>query len=107
MEGLSHEDSVYIHMKNRAELSPKNEAMQKQLSDYVKENKSKIHFKQAESAMQKLYEMTSEMHPQVSEAGVRNGYAPLEFRQKYIRALHRPRKASGTTAFCVRWAWKP
>ncbi|MFR0942598.1 MAG: hypothetical protein ACLSF2_09740, partial [Butyricicoccus sp.] len=31
MEGLSHEDSVYIHMKNRAELSPKNEAMQKQL----------------------------------------------------------------------------
>ena len=45
MEGLSHEDSVYIHMKNRAELSPKNEAMQKQLADYVKENKSKIHFK--------------------------------------------------------------
>lgn len=87
MEGLSHEDSVYIHMKNRAELSPKNEAMQKQLSDYVKENKSKIHFKQAESAMQKLYEMTSEMHPQVSEAGVRNGYAPLEFRQKYIPSL--------------------
>ena len=60
MEGLSHEDSVYIHMKNRAELSPKNEAMQKQLADYVKENKSKIHFKQAESAMQKLYEMTSQ-----------------------------------------------
>ncbi len=87
MEGLSHEDSVYIHMKNRAELSPKNEAMQKQLADYVKENKSKIHFKQAESAMQKLYEMTSEMHPQVSEAGVRNGYAPLEFRQKYIPSL--------------------
>lgn len=87
MEGLSHEDSVYIHMKNRAELSPKNEAMQKQLSDYVKENKSKIHFKQAESAIQKLYEMTSEMHPQVSEAGVRNGYAPLEFRQKYIPSL--------------------
>lgn len=87
MEGLSHEDSVYIHMKNRAELSPKNEAMQKQLVDYVKENKSKIHFKQAESAMQKLYEMTSEMHPQVSEAGVRNGYAPLEFRQKYIPSL--------------------
>lgn len=87
MEGLSHEDSVYMHMKNRAELSPKNEAMQKQLADYVKENKSKIHFKQAESAMQKLYEMTSEMHPQVSEAGVRNGYAPLEFRQKYIPSL--------------------
>ena len=87
MEGLSHEDSVYIHMKNRAELSPKNEAMQKQLADYVKANKSKIHFKQAESAMQKLYEMTSEMHPQVSEAGVRNGYAPLEFRQKYIPSL--------------------
>lgn len=87
MEGLSHEDSVYIHMKNRAELSPKNEAMQKQLVDYVKENKSKIRFKQAESAMQKLYEMTSEMHPQVSEAGVRNGYAPLEFRQKYIPSL--------------------
>ena len=87
MEGLSHEDSVYIHMKNRAELSPKNEAMQKQIADYVKENKSKIHFKQAESAMQKLYEMTSEMHPQVSEAGVRNGYAPLEFRQKYIPSL--------------------
>lgn len=87
MEGLSHEDSVYIHMKNRAELSPKNEAMQKQLADYVKKNKSKIHFKQAESAMQKLYEMTSEMHPQVSEAGVRNGYAPLEFRQKYIPSL--------------------
>lgn len=87
MEGLSHEDSVYIHMKNRAELSPKNEAMQKQLADYVKENKRKIHFKQAESAMQKLYEMTSEMHPQVSEAGVRNGYAPLEFRQKYIPSL--------------------
>lgn len=87
MEGLSHEDSVYIHMKNRAELSPKNEAMQKQLADYVKENKSKIHFKQAASAMQKLYEMTSEMHPQVSEAGVRNGYAPLEFRQKYIPSL--------------------
>lgn len=87
MEGLSHEDSVYIHMKNRAELSPKNEAMKKQLADYVKENKSKIHFKQAESAMQKLYEMTSEMHPQVSEAGVRNGYAPLEFRQKYIPSL--------------------
>ncbi|MFR0942599.1 MAG: hypothetical protein ACLSF2_09745 [Butyricicoccus sp.] len=53
----------------------------------MKENKSKIHFKQAESAMQKLYEMTSEMHPQVSEAGVRNGYAPLEFRQKYIPSL--------------------
>ena len=87
MEGLSHEDSVYMHMKNRAELSPKNEAMQKQLADYVKKNKSKIHFKQAESAMQKLYEMTSEMHPQVSEAGVRNGYAPLEFRQKYIPSL--------------------
>lgn len=87
MEGLSHEDSVYMHMKNRAELSPKNEAMQKQLADYMKENKSKIHFKQAESAMQKLYEMTSEMHPQVSEAGVRNGYAPLEFRQKYIPSL--------------------
>lgn len=87
MEGLSHEDSVYMHMKNRAELSPKNEAMQKQLADYVKENKSKIHFKQAESAMQKLYEMTSEIHPQVSEAGVRNGYAPLEFRQKYIPSL--------------------
>lgn len=87
MEGLSHEDSVYMHMKNRAELSPKNEAMQKQLADYVKENKSKIHFKQAASAMQKLYEMTSEMHPQVSEAGVRNGYAPLEFRQKYIPSL--------------------
>ena len=87
MEGLSHEDSVYIHMKNRAELAPKNDAMQKQLADYVKENKSKIHFKQAESAMQKLYEMTSEMHPQVSEAGVRNGYAPLEFRQKYIPSL--------------------
>lgn len=87
MEGLSHEDSVYIHMKNRAELSPKNEAMQKQLADYMKENKSKIHFKHAESAMQKLYEMTSEMHPQVSEAGVRNGYAPLEFRQKYIPSL--------------------
>lgn len=87
MEGLSHEDSVYMHMKNRAELSPKNEAMQKQLADYVKENKSKIHFKQAKSAMQKLYEMTSEMHPQVSEAGVRNGYAPLEFRQKYIPSL--------------------
>lgn len=87
MEGLSHEDSVYMHMKNRAELAPKNEAMQKQLADYVKENKSKIHFKQAESAMQKLYEMTSEMHPQVSEAGVRNGYAPLEFRQKYIPSL--------------------
>lgn len=87
MEGLSHEDSVYMHMKNRAELSPKNEAMQKQLADYVKKNRSKIHFKQAESAMQKLYEMTSEMHPQVSEAGVRNGYAPLEFRQKYIPSL--------------------
>lgn len=87
MEGLSHEDSVYMHMKNRAELSPKNEAMQKQLADYVKKNKSKIYFKQAESAMQKLYEMTSEMHPQVSEAGVRNGYAPLEFRQKYIPSL--------------------
>ena len=87
MEGLSHEDSVYMHMKNRAELSPKNEAMQKQLADYVKKNKSKIHFKQAESAVQKLYEMTSEMHPQVSEAGVRNGYAPLEFRQKYIPSL--------------------
>lgn len=87
MEGLSHEDSVYMHMKNRAELSPKNEAIQKQLADYVKENKSKIHFKQAESAMQKLYEMTSEIHPQVSEAGVRNGYAPLEFRQKYIPSL--------------------
>jgi len=87
MEGLSHEDSVYMHMKNRAELSPKNEAMQKQLADYVKKNKSKIHFKQAESAMLKLYEMTSEMHPQVSEAGVRNGYAPLEFRQKYIPSL--------------------
>ena len=87
MEGLSHEDSVYMHMKNRAELSPKNEAMQKQLADYVKKNKRKIHFKQAESAMQKLYEMTSEMHPQVSEAGVRNGYAPLEFRQKYIPSL--------------------
>ena len=87
MEGLSHEDSVYIHMKNRAELSPKNGAMQKQLADYVKENKSKIHFKQAENAMQQLYEMTSEMHPQISEAGVRNGYAPLEYRQKYIPSL--------------------
>lgn len=87
MEGLSHEDSVYMHMKNRAELAPKNDAMQKQLADYINENKGKIHFHEADAAMEELYAMTREMHPQISEAGVRNGYAPLEFRRNYIPSI--------------------
>ena len=85
--GLSHEDSVYIHLKNRSELNPKNDALQKLFAEYTEKNRSKIHFAEADAAMEELIRLTQEIHPEVNEAWVRNGIEPLEFHKRYIPSL--------------------
>lgn len=87
MAGLSHEDSVYIHLKNRSELNPKNDALQKLFAEYTEKNRSKIHFTEADAAMEELIRLTQEIHPEVNEAWVRNGIEPLEFHKRYIPSL--------------------
>lgn len=86
-KGLSHEDSVYIHLRNRAGLAPDNETLQMMLEDYVEKNRDKIHFKEASEAMERMIELTNEMHPQINEAWVRNGIDPLEWHKRYLPSL--------------------
>lgn len=86
-KGLSHEDSVYIHLRNRAELAPDNKTLQMMLEDYVEKNRDKIHFKEANEAMERMIELTNEMHPQINEAWVRNGVEPLEWHKRYLPSL--------------------
>lgn len=87
IKGLSHEDSVYIHLKNRLELNPKNETLQKLYADYVEKHQKKIHFAEADAAMEKLIEFTQDLHPQINEAWVRNGIDPLEFHRRYLPSI--------------------
>lgn len=87
VKGLSHEDSVYIHLKNRMELNPKNETLQKLYADYVEKHQKKIHFAEADAAMEKLIEFTQDLHPQINEAWVRNGIDPLEFHRRYLPSI--------------------
>lgn len=87
VKGLSHEDSVYIHLKNRLELNPKNETLQKLYADYVEKHQKKIHFAEADTAMEKLIEFTQDLHPQINEAWVRNGIDPLEFHRRYLPSI--------------------
>ncbi len=87
IKGLSHEDSVYIHLKNRVELNPKNETLQKLYADYVEKHQKKIHFAEADAAMEKLIEFTQDIHPQINETWVRNGIDPLEFRRRYLPSI--------------------
>lgn len=86
-KGLSHEDSVYIHLRNRAGLAPDNETLQMMLEDYVEKNRDKIHFREAGEAMERMIELTNEMHPQINEAWVRNGVEPLEWHKRYLPSL--------------------
>lgn len=87
VKGLSHEDSVYIHLKNRLELNPKNETLQKLYADYVEKHQKKIHFAEADAAMEELIEFTQDLHPQINEAWVRNGIDPLEFHRRYLPSI--------------------
>lgn len=86
-KGLSHEDSVYIHLKNRAELEPHNETLQVLLGKYVEKNQKKIHFNEANDAMEAMIELTNSMHPQINEAWVRNGVEPLEWHKRYLPSI--------------------
>src|SRR5699024_2327307 len=56
-------------------------------ADYVEKHQKKIHFAEADAAMEKLIEFTQDLHPQINEAWVRNGIDPLEFHRRYLPSI--------------------
>lgn len=84
---VTHEESVYAHMLNRMRENPDNSALSMQCAAYFTENRAKINVDRVDQLISELTALTREWYSDINEAGLRNGDAPLEFRQNYIPSI--------------------
>lgn len=93
IKGTTREESHYTAMKNYAEYLERagmdSSKLRTAMNDYLQKNRKKIDMGRVETLENALIALTQEMHPEVNETRIRNGYTPLEFTARYLPALHR------------------
>ncbi len=93
MKGTTREESHYTAMKNYAEYLERagmdGSKLRTAMNDYLQKNRKKIDMGRVEALENALISLTQEMHPEVNETRIRNGYTPLEYTSRYLPALHR------------------
>lgn len=93
IKGTTREESHYTAMKNYAEYLERagmdSSKLRTAMADYLQKNRKKIDMGRVETLENALIALTQEMHPEVNETRIRNGYTPLEFTARYLPALHR------------------
>ena len=93
IKGTTREESHYTAMKNYAEYLERagmdSSKLRTAMNDYLQKNRKKINMGRVETLENALIALTQEMHPEVNETRIRNGYTPLEFTSRYLPALHR------------------
>ena len=93
IKGTTREESHYTAMKNYAEYLERagmdSSKLRTAMNDYLQKNRKKIDMGRVETLENALIALTQEMHPEMNETRIRNGYTPLEFTLRYLPALHR------------------
>ena len=101
IKGTTREESHYAAMKNYAEYLERagmdSSKLRTAMADYLKKNRKKIDMGRVETLENALIALTQEMHPEVNETRIRNGYTPLEFTSRYLPALHRADEGGAVT----------
>lgn len=101
IKGTTREESHYVAMKNYAEYLERagmdSSKLRTAMDGYLQKNRKKIDMGRVETLENALISLTQEMHPEVNETRIRNGYTPLEYTSRYLPALHRADEGGAVT----------
>ena len=107
IDDVTHETSVYTHMRNRLEWLKRSghkslaEKLEVQMDDYLKKNHEQIQLNRVAELEAASVELTKRLYPEICAAYVRNGYDVPAFLDNYIPS-NAPTSAGGRFAQFLR-----